>query len=222
MRRRSNSRCKGFLEIQGIQHPASAQEEDPDWELCTVQYLHRTVKDYIESPDVQSKLESSLRSPYDPDFGHCAGLLAMIRTRKVQLHPFNKDGTTWKHIDQFLYHASRVTQIHYPPLLDLMDELDNTCSSIAKKDAQRASQMEPSEWQWSENEKKLLVIGQWAAFHPYREIAPISGGIISHLWFVMVYCRMYNARSTSNASSNHYPHIELLLLALFIHSCLTP
>jgi len=176
MRRRINSRCKGFLEIQRTQSTTSNQEEDPDWELCTVQYLHRTVKDYIESPDVQSKLESSLRSPYDPHFGHCAGWLAMIRTRAVQLRPFDEDSTIWEQIDRFLYHASRVAHIHYPPLLDLMDELDKTCSSIAKRSAPPASQVGLVAGQWSEEEKILLDIGQWAAFHPYRKTVPISGG----------------------------------------------
>ncbi|KAK9782956.1 putative NADP-dependent oxidoreductase domain-containing protein [Seiridium cardinale] len=47
MQRRLNSRCKGLIEI-GRKSPRSSIYTSP-----TVQYLHKTVKDYVERPDIQ-------------------------------------------------------------------------------------------------------------------------------------------------------------------------
>ncbi|KAL2060353.1 hypothetical protein VTL71DRAFT_9748 [Oculimacula yallundae] len=68
MRRRLNSRCKGLLEVptrtrdqdlikfeeREIDEPAYANFHDPGRSMARmqVQYLHRTVKDFLESPDI--------------------------------------------------------------------------------------------------------------------------------------------------------------------------
>ncbi|KAJ4302648.1 hypothetical protein N0V90_001537 [Kalmusia sp. IMI 367209] len=51
MRRRISSRCKGLLEAGNI--------PGRDLSRKTVQYLHRTTKDFLESPSVQKKLEAT-------------------------------------------------------------------------------------------------------------------------------------------------------------------
>lgn len=141
MRRRINSRCRGFLEIKP-QGSITSQELNPQWERgaaqwmdlenCTVQYLHRTVKDYIESADVQRKLILSMKSSYDRHFAHCVGLFILIRTRPLAL-PLLRDVKIWTLIDQFLYHASKVESPNYAPLLSMMDSLNSTCSLIAQR-----------------------------------------------------------------------------------------
>ncbi|KAM0228577.1 hypothetical protein ACHAPO_010655 [Fusarium lateritium] len=62
-RRRINSRCKGLLEIG----PGG-----------NVQYLHRTVKDYLSGPDVQSRLDQAV-GDYDCYLQHCSANLALIK-----------------------------------------------------------------------------------------------------------------------------------------------
>ncbi|KAK6070516.1 aflatoxin b1 aldehyde reductase member 2 [Seiridium cupressi] len=57
MQRRLNSRCKGLIEI-GRKSPHSFI-----YTPQTVQYLHKTVKDYIERPDIQRRLLVGVKNP---------------------------------------------------------------------------------------------------------------------------------------------------------------
>jgi len=54
IRRRLNSRCKGLLEAPFV-------EEEP-----RVQYLHRTVKDFVEMPHVWAKISNATDDSFDP------------------------------------------------------------------------------------------------------------------------------------------------------------
>lgn len=63
MRRRLKSRCRGLLEV-------NHSEEEPDSfdsyvSKHTIQYLHKTVMEYVRRPEVQLKLEGYLKKPYD-------------------------------------------------------------------------------------------------------------------------------------------------------------
>jgi hypothetical protein len=73
MRRRLNSRCKGLLEVG---RPAT---NDPSSQEPTVQYLHRTVKDYIEDEDIQATLKATLTSPFDAHLKLAAGYVSHIK-----------------------------------------------------------------------------------------------------------------------------------------------
>ena len=53
MRRRLNSRCKGLLEAPFVEEPR-------------VQYLHRTVKDFVEMPHVWAKISNATDDSFDP------------------------------------------------------------------------------------------------------------------------------------------------------------
>lgn len=65
MNRRLNSRCKGFLETdRGCQSIQNNDICDPS--QLTVQYLHRTVRDFIKSPKAQKFLQSSTNPDFDP------------------------------------------------------------------------------------------------------------------------------------------------------------
>lgn len=141
-----------------------------DLENCTVQYLHRTVKDYIESADVQRKLILSMKSSYDRYFAHCVGLLILIRTRPLAL-PLLKDVKIWTLIDQFLYHASKVGSPNYAPLLSMMDSLNSTCSLIAQRSVGLTKDL-----LISMSTEELQARGHWAIFHPYVDRARIYGG----------------------------------------------
>jgi hypothetical protein len=70
MELRLNSRCKGLLEA--LHRTSNFEDQEADqkpnfWESSTVQYLHRTIKDYVEIPIVKSLFNSYLKSPFDPN-----------------------------------------------------------------------------------------------------------------------------------------------------------
>jgi hypothetical protein len=80
-----------------MQDPVAYNSQTLDWDLYTVQYLHRTVKDYIESPELCSKLESALISPYNPHVRHCVGLLEAVKIESID--PAFLDYIFWRRID---------------------------------------------------------------------------------------------------------------------------
>jgi hypothetical protein len=171
MRRRINSRCKGFLEIDKGQKlpvpkesPKPVIEELVDWDPCTVQYLHRTVKDYIESPRVQQKFQSAMKSPYDFSLKQCAGILSLIKSRPLETLPLGADVRFWSQVDKFLCHAARILPENLPQMLKLVDELDRTCAAIAKRNAGR--EFPSSGTHKRQQEVKYLEFGQWVAAYP--------------------------------------------------------
>jgi hypothetical protein len=171
MRRRINSRCKGFLEIDKGQKLPVAQkspklitEEPVDWDPCTVQYLHRTVKDYIESPRVQQKFQSAMKSPYDLSLKQCAGTLSLIKSRPLETLPLNADVRFRNQVDKFLRHAARILPENLPQMLKLVDELDRTCTIIAKRNAGR--EFPSSRIHKRRQGVEYLEFGQWVAACP--------------------------------------------------------
>jgi hypothetical protein len=70
MRRRLNACCKGLLEPQTNAHflPRSI-----------VEYLHRTVKDFIQKSDVWNKLLNSTKLSFDPGLCLCVSRIAYLK-----------------------------------------------------------------------------------------------------------------------------------------------
>ncbi|KAI9685267.1 MAG: hypothetical protein M1822_004640 [Bathelium mastoideum] len=138
MRRRLNSRCKGFLEIaRSIHSSATDTVVKFDQEQRTVQYLHRTVKDYIESEAVQKELRSAMKAAFDPCVQLCAGYLSLIKTVDTRETTLNAIDPIWIYVRNFLMLAKAISTTHSQQMIRLMDELDGTCARIAQSVAGR-------------------------------------------------------------------------------------
>ena len=98
MRRRLNSRCKGLLEVGPavslvsealdtrdlslIQDPMSINDrlaEGVSLVDFTVQYLHRTVKDFLETPQVWGRIMLAGPPTYDPHLALCRSFIAQLK-----------------------------------------------------------------------------------------------------------------------------------------------
>lgn len=88
MPRRVNSRSKGLLEIGSDSRSRGGEGLPLDLERYSVQYLHRTVRDYMESPKVQDGLDSAMKSPYDAHLSHCIGILSFIKGALPTKHSY--------------------------------------------------------------------------------------------------------------------------------------
>jgi hypothetical protein len=124
MRRRINSRCKGLLEIKrsislsdGSTHGVSSLE-DP-----AVQYLHRTVKDYLEGDQAQRVLRPAVRSTYDPELRRLAGNIAYLKGVATSNRQISQDLA----IGCF-EHSRNVLQSNLPRMILLLDELKRVIS----------------------------------------------------------------------------------------------
>ena len=160
MRRRLNSRCKGLLEV-GYAPIGTGKG--------TVQYLHRTVKDYIESDEPQSRLESALKSSFDPHLQLCLGSLVYLKTFEG-INAFRINSPFWPCVQSLLYSSSRLQSIHYSSIVPLLDELDRTGSSLAKQYASLPA--EEQTLRWPRLILSRLEAGYWVLSHPLADLYP--------------------------------------------------
>jgi hypothetical protein len=138
-----------------------------------VQYLHKTVKDYIESSEVQRKLGAAMQSPYDAHLRHCIGLLTALKSKPDYSQPLLLDKIFWSQVNSFFKYARGVQRQNQPQLHDLMDSLDSTCTHIAKRNITENIQASLKEW----NEHKLY---NWASLNPMRNaLGPFNGHLLS-------------------------------------------
>ena len=88
MNRRLNSRCKGFLETDRALQSIKTHNLRHSSQL-TVQYLHRTVRDFIKSPKAQEFLQPSTNPDFDPSIQLFVTYLMTMKTwddRQEYLH----------------------------------------------------------------------------------------------------------------------------------------
>ncbi|KAI1852645.1 hypothetical protein JX266_002186 [Neoarthrinium moseri] len=124
VRRRINSRSKGLLEVKGgVPTPQGFSYDVSSHENITVQFLHRTVKEYIESPGVHQTLKSALRAPFDPHLKLLAGHLAYIKG--MDLEAVSPHDLWNQHAVKCLAHARAVQQGSISAMIRLLDQLGN-------------------------------------------------------------------------------------------------
>ncbi|KAL6411992.1 hypothetical protein AUP68_04372 [Ilyonectria robusta] len=112
MRLRINSRSKGLLEMdRSNQHPGQSTLNPRDFK---VHYLHKTVKDYIGSPEAQRKLE---RISDDIHLKLLAARLALFKAI-----PGNDPNVYDSTVEDYMYHAARTLPEHKFDIIHLMDD----------------------------------------------------------------------------------------------------
>lgn len=131
MRRRLNACCKGLLEASGSTEAPKTTNSvaaNPNW---TIQYLHRTVKDFIESPKVHNRLQSALDSSFDPHLQLCGGTLAHLKSVFEADFDMSPGYSFWHRVSLIFYSASRIKPDHRKTMIKLIDDLDATGSTLA-------------------------------------------------------------------------------------------
>lgn len=128
MRRRINSRSRGLLEIKGgTPTPQGISYNAQSHRKVTIQYLHRTVKDFVESSDVQQTIQSALKEPFDLHLRFLAGQLAYLKSMGKGAFP---PGGLDNYVINCFSNADKVGSQSIVPMIHLLDNLDDTCSSI--------------------------------------------------------------------------------------------
>ena len=159
MRRRVNSRCKGLLEV-GPNLGGSRRIGEG-----TVQYLHKTVKDFIESDTVQQTLRSAMVNPFDPHLRLGAAALAYLKT-SMTASLFLHYGLFWPTVERCLYSVSRTNSASADATVALLDEMDKTCQSLVRR---LIENKEPRDWMpvsYPETSySQALESGQWVLSH---------------------------------------------------------
>lgn len=116
-RRRVASRCKGLLEVSNFKR---------DGPHAKVQYLHRTVRDFLYEASAQKILLTGLTTDFDPHVALCAALIRHIKA----IRPTEEDDSDMQWFGSLV--ANFVTQCHcieragsreYVRYLDEMDRV---------------------------------------------------------------------------------------------------
>ncbi|KAH7243062.1 hypothetical protein B0J15DRAFT_528807 [Fusarium solani] len=139
MKRKLSSRCKGLLEIESL--PMLGQQRDTDDGTdgnnnsldvimdCKVQYLHRTVKDFIEAPEIWGWIVATTKEQFDP-------CVALAKSHLLHLKSMDTTKPTYDEIwDRVVWCISYAKQSELnkgPVQTELMDELDRTATALTR------------------------------------------------------------------------------------------
>lgn len=141
MRRKLMSRCRGLLEADLLPplqdgdedfYGEDSAESDASCRTCyessceaTVQYLHRTVKDFLEEPETWEWIVSANQEPFDPNIRWCESYLAQVKGQDPECltTAMLMGKVTW-----CMSYASQIT--NSSDQIRLMDELDRAATAL--------------------------------------------------------------------------------------------
>lgn len=146
LKKRLNSRCMGLLEI--TEQSEESEDVFADASRSTVNYLHRTVRDYLARADVQENLNLrsrrrvGLHQRFDPHLRLCAAQLAFCKSSHTLIEPNGRNtpkfpdmsdkavAATFRSLSACLLHAAKVQGAGSPHMVRLLDALEGVCSRV--------------------------------------------------------------------------------------------
>lgn len=155
MRRRLNSRCKGLLEAPFV-------EEEP-----RVQYLHRTVKDFVEMPHVWAKISNATNDSFDPVKCLANSYLWQLKTLSDGKR---KTDTFWETVFWSLDFAMLIELRDSEPQADYINEVEKV-GSVCR--GERVAVQWPS-WDCKNQEPSFLNLAVEHGLCSYVEVTLVQ------------------------------------------------
>lgn len=118
LRKRLNSRCKGILSLS--MQPLELIDNPLPFDIETVQYCHRSAKDYLTIDANKERLIRMLEAPFDPHLRLCSAYLARW---KCFLGTASKAGS-FTSIYTCAEHAAKVANESSDMMIRVLDDLD--------------------------------------------------------------------------------------------------
>jgi len=121
MCKRLNACCKGLLEVYSVN---SGQGQDAFFYL-KVDFLHRTVRDFLRDPDMQNMLGKWVGVDFDANIAICQALIAQVKTAPQEPVFFHLGGPMNRIVHLFFSHSHVLDDSQYPLKLEtrLLDDL---------------------------------------------------------------------------------------------------
>jgi hypothetical protein len=121
MRKRLNARCKGLLEF--VDDPFAD-------DLCRykIDFLHRTVRDFLQAKDMQNILIGQVHAGFEPITFICKALLAQLKSVPQNAYRFRDADHLGHLLDDIRYYAHQFEQRHSIAAIAELDELDRVLS----------------------------------------------------------------------------------------------
>lgn len=134
--RRLNSRCKGLLECRKRQ--ACDEYSDTRGVIAEqinfeVDFLHRTVRDFLSTPTVQVQLVIPDTSEFNANMMLARAFVLQMKELRRASHVESNFQALWTLVNDMLYHIRRVGD-NVPPLaqISLLDEMDRVAAHFRK------------------------------------------------------------------------------------------
>jgi hypothetical protein len=124
MRTRLNARCKDLLEVNDY------DDEDTFFKY-RVDFLHRTVRDFLKTNDMQVMLEFRSAATFDARVSLCKIFLAQIKTFPFEAGIGDRLNSLFALVDELMYYAGEVEVYKKEAEVTLLDELDRIISTHA-------------------------------------------------------------------------------------------
>ncbi|KAJ8131981.1 hypothetical protein O1611_g1643 [Lasiodiplodia mahajangana] len=119
--KRLNARCKGLLEIR--ETPGSLWGSNSYHDRYLVDFLHRTVRDFLRNEDVLHNLRSRVSSSFNVDLALCRGYLLHLKQFIIRDDPtISREMSFTKTLDDLLYFAHRYEKISQESPIRILDE----------------------------------------------------------------------------------------------------
>jgi hypothetical protein len=158
MRKRINARCKGLLQFEAR---SSFSESHPS--EFQVEFLHRTVRDFLMTEDLQKLILTWLASTFNPNLTACQTLLAEFKSRAAcdieRSHGFNPEVfAMWLAragpgiatiLEDFMYHVRQVELRDNACPFALVYELERSVRELTQEKTPKLSaEMEVQLWKY--------------------------------------------------------------------------
>lgn len=128
MKKRLNACCKGLLETHFVGSSDDPNVSLPDSTLfhLKVDFLHRTVRDFLRIPEMQNLLEKWVGPGFDANVAICEAILAQVKTAPQERSYFKSDGPLSNIIHTFFYQVKMLGDSQYfvETEVRLLDELE--------------------------------------------------------------------------------------------------
>ncbi|KAI1123462.1 hypothetical protein F5Y10DRAFT_51486 [Nemania abortiva] len=129
--RRLNARCKGLLEIR--ETPESLWGGNSYHDRYLVDFLHRTVRDFLRNEDVLNLLRSRLSGSFNVDLTLCQGYLLHLKRFIIGDDPtVSRELSFTKTLEDLLYFAYRYEKILKDSPKAILDEALRAVSALKK------------------------------------------------------------------------------------------
>jgi hypothetical protein len=191
MKKYLNARCKGLLEI-------NIDPEEKSSLRYKIDFLHRTVRDFLRSNELQQMLQSQAPEGFDANVSLCRATLAQVKLlQQEELSSTSaKSGALTRLTRELMVYAKEIELIHGRSEFKILDELDRFHAQHAK-----------SAMPFIRTHREL---GDW------EEVVSESLGGVFLAWAIDAKLHLYVARKLEHNPNlmHHYTDRPLLDIAL--------
>jgi len=138
IQKRLDARSKGLLEVsyevsEPIMHQSTrAAVNTTEFFRYKVNFLHRTVRDFLASKDMQVMLSNQTRPRFSAHASLCPAFLAQIKTIPFPIVD-KLDQFVFNQVEDLAYHARQAEIETSRPQMEVLDELDRTLQEFCRK-----------------------------------------------------------------------------------------